>query len=411
MLQADNLIDQTSLAQGNEDSVAETDTLAVTGLVLTDFRNYAKIKLTTTERPVILCGPNGAGKTNILEAISYLSPGRGLRRARLADVRRQGASTGWSVAATLVTPDGDVKIGTGLQPRSTDIDAEADDETDNSGERRIVRINGAPAQGPGALAEYVRITWLTPRMDRLFLEGASSRRRFLDQLVQGFDAAHGRRVSGYERVLRERAHLLRSGRNDDTWLGALEARMAEDSVATAAARRDVVARLRGALGAGIGPFPRAELGLRGFAEEQLEHKAALEVENALRELLARSREDDREHGRARYGAHRSDLDVMHLEKNMAARMCSTGEQKALLIAMVLADARLQSLHQASPPLLLLDEIAAHLDDARRAALAHEIIALQAQAWMTGTDSALFEALKGYAQFMTVTDGEVKLDDG
>ena len=384
--------------------------LYLSRLMVSQYRNYGTETMKVPSKPVVLCGQNGAGKTNILEAISYLSPGRGLRGAKLADIgRRDGAnavSGSWSVAATLETPNGPVKLGTGLEPRMASGDNSDGTGAEGVSDRRVVRIDGETARGPSALADYMRLVWLTPQMDRLFTEGASSRRRFLDRLVLGFDAEHGRRVSKYERVMRERSRLLRDGKDDPAWLGALEAQMAEGSVAIAAARRDVVARLRGALAAGIGPFPSADMAVHGDAEDLLEDISAVDVETELRERLSRSRSQDREKGGARTGAHRTDLDVVHLERQMPAALCSTGEQKAVLIAIVLADARLQAMQQGSPPIMLLDEIAAHLDEERRAALVDEILGLGAQAWLTGTDRALFSALEGRACFMNVVNGKV-----
>ncbi|TDI62208.1 MAG: DNA replication/repair protein RecF [Alphaproteobacteria bacterium] len=391
--------------QANAGRQSNAGRLAVSRLMVTQYRNYESAVLDVPAMPIVLCGPNGAGKTNILEAISYLSPGRGLRGAKLADIgRRTGDIVGaWSVAATLETQSGSVKLGTGIEPRSASDD---DDSTEGGNDRRVVRIDGETAKGPAALADFMRLIWLTPQMDRLFVEGASSRRRFLDRLVLGFDPDHGKRVSKYERVMRERSRLLRGGQADQTWLSALEAQMAEGSVAIAAARRDVVARLRGALAAGIGPFPSADMTVRGDAEDLLVDHSAVDVEASLRDQLSRSRGTDGERGRTRVGAHRADLEVIHLERQMPAGLCSTGEQKAVLIAIILADARLQAMQQGSPPIMLLDEIAAHLDEHRRAALVEEILDLGVQAWMTGTDRTLFAALEGRACFMNVVNGKV-----
>jgi DNA replication and repair protein RecF len=381
--------------------------LAVTRLTLTDFRNYAAERVEVAARSVVLTGPNGAGKTNILEALSYLTPGRGLRGARLGDLARFNGGGGWSVAARIDTPSGSAAVGTGIEGRSAEPSSGEDEAT----ERRVVRIDGAPARGPAALADLIRVVWLTPQMDRLFGEGRSERRRFLDRLVLGYDPEHGRRVGAYERVMRERLKLLRDGGGDDAWLSALEARMVEQSVAIAAARREAVLRLRGAVAAGIGPFPRADLSVRGFVEDRLGEEAAVEVEARLQDVLRRNRAADRDSGRTQEGAHRADLEVIHIAKGMPAALCSTGEQKALLVAVVLADARLQAAHRGAAPLLLLDEIAAHLDETRRDALFDEILALGSQAWLTGTDRALFERLRGEAQFLSVAQGKVTATDG
>ncbi len=370
-------------------------TYAVRRLALTDFRCYRRLRLEAGPLPVVLTGPNGAGKTNLLEAVSFLAPGRGLRRARLDEVTRIGARPAgvWGVAATVEGPGGETELGTGLQPAGEG----------RAAERRVVKVNGAVASGP-ALAEAVHLIWLTPQMDRLFLEAASGRRRFLDRLVYGFDADHARRVSAYERALRERSRLLREGRADPSWLGALEATMTEHGVAVAAARRAAVARLNGALEAGVGPFPRAELALDGTLEAWLAEGAALEAEDRFGAVLAEGRGRDAETGTVPVGPHRGDLLVRHVAKDVPAAQCSTGEQKALLIAIVLAEARLQALRRGAAPLLLLDEVAAHLDAERRAALFEEIVALGAQAWLTGTDRTLFAALEGRAQYFLVREG-------
>ncbi|HUN51596.1 MAG TPA: DNA replication/repair protein RecF, partial [Candidatus Sulfotelmatobacter sp.] len=346
--------------------------LAVRRLLLTDFRCYAGLRLDIAAGPVVLTGGNGAGKTNLLEAISFLSPGRGLRRARLTEVTRRGAApaAAWAVHAALAGPRGDCEIGTGLAP------AEAGGDI---AERRLVRLDGAAATGPSQLAEVASVVWLTPQMDRLFSEGAAGRRRFLDRLVFGLDPGHARRVAAYEKAMRERTRLLQSGRFDPAWVGALEGTMAEWGVAVAAARRDAIARLGAALEAASGPFPRALLGVEGLLERWLDEAPALAVEDRYRERLAERRGRDAEAGGAGEGPHRSDLRVAHAAKDMPAELCSTGEQKALLIAIVLANARLQAARRAAVPILLLDEVAAHLDAARRAALFEAIGALGAQA--------------------------------
>lgn len=376
--------------------------LAVTRLMLTDFRGYAAARLAVDERPVVLTGANGAGKTNLLEAISFLAPGRGLRRAKLTEIDRRvpparpsaAAPGAWTVAATVASPRGAVQIGTGR------------DRASESGERRLVRIDGAPARSQAALAEHVSLVWLTPQMDRLFLEGSAPRRRFLDRLVYGFDPGHAARVGGYEQAMRERARLLRDGPADPAWLGALEERMAEHGVAVAAARRDVTARLDAVCRAPRGPFPGAELTLAGELEQRLETMPALAAEEELRQRLAAARRVDGESGATTVGPHRSDLAVRHAGTGMAAAQCSTGEQKALLVAVLLAQARLQAELRGVAPVMLLDEVTAHLDAERRAALFHEIVGLGLQAWLAGTEPALFTELEGHGQFFTVADGAV-----
>jgi len=378
---------------------------AVARIGLTDFRCYAGLRLDLDPRPVVLTGPNGAGKTNLLEAVSFLVPGRGLRRARLADVGRRdaGAAAGrpWAVAATVATPDGPVDIGTGLEPA-------ADAADDDGAGRRAVRIDGVARRGQAALAEVVSALWLTPEMDRLFTDGAGARRRFLDRMVYGFDRGHAGRVAAYEHAMRERARLLRdgAGRADPTWLGALEARMAENGIAIVAARQALVARLNVACADGVGPFPAARLSLVGEVEGWLAAGPALAAEDRLRARLAAARRDDADSGGAAAGAHKSALDAHHISKGVPAAQCSTGEQKALLVSITLAQTRLQTIERGAPPILLLDEVAAHLDAARRAALYAEIAALGAQAWMTGTDAEAFAPWGAGAQFFRVEDARL-----
>jgi DNA replication and repair protein RecF len=370
--------------------------LAVTRLTLTDFRNYAALRLDADPRPVVLTGPNGAGKTNLLEALSLVAPGRGLRRARLSEIDRRGAGP-WAVAATVATPRGPVQIGTGRDAASA------------SGERRLVRIDGVKA-AQAELAGYVHLVWLTPQMDRLFLEGSSGRRRFLDRLVLGFDAGHAARLSAYERAMQERARLLSESAADAGWLAALEEGMAADAVAIEAARRDMVARLDAACGEET-VFPRASLALSGEVAALLEEVPALAAEETLRRRLAAARGRDAESGTTTVGTHRSDLVVRHAMSGMPAASCSTGEQKALLIAIVLAHARLLIAATGAPPILLLDEVAAHLDGARRAALYAALVNLGAQAWLTGTERTLFSGLAGLAQFFNVADAALAPAEG
>ncbi len=376
--------------------------VAITRLALTDFRGFARAVIDCDARPVVLTGPNGAGKTNILEALSLLAPGSGLRGARLGDLRRRDAPEGarWAVAAQIHGPAGPVSVGTG------------EGETAAGEPRRVLRIDGKPARGQSALAALLGVVWLTPAQDRLFLDGASARRRFFDRLVYGFDPGHARRVAAYERALRERARLLRDGAGDDAWLGALEGAMAEHGVAVAAARRDTLRMLDRALaesdGAapGGGAFPAAALALEGAVEGWLDEMPAVEAEARLAAALRESRRIDAEAGGARTGPHRSDVLVAHRAKGMPAAQCSTGEQKALVIAIVLAAARCRVERLGAAPVLLLDEVAAHLDRRHREALFDAIEATGAQAWMTGTDRATFAALGSRARHVGVRAGRV-----
>ena len=373
---------------------------AVTRLLLSDFRGYAALRLEVDDRPVVLTGPNGAGKTNLLEAISFLAPGRGLRRARLKEIDRRLSPAGeiagaWALSARLETAKGAVQIGTGR------------DAASDSGERRLLLIDGSKPKSQGVLAEYAHFVWLTPQMDRLFLESGSGRRRFLDRLVLGFDPSHAQRLGAYERSLAERAKLLRDGPADPVWLAALEERLAADGIAIAAARRDMVARLDEACATSAGPFPQARLALAGEVEDWLRAMPALAAEEELRRRLTDGRRGDAESGSTGIGPHRSDLVVHHVGNGMPAALCSTGEQKALLIAILLAHARLRAAASGAAPLLLLDEVAAHLDAGRRAALFAELTGMGAQAWLTGTEPALFAGLSRHAQFFSIADAAVR----
>jgi DNA replication and repair protein RecF len=303
------------------------------------------------------------------------------------------------VAARVVTAEEARDVGTGR-------DLALDPGEGNGRERRLVRVDGVPARSQQELGEVLSMVWLTPQMDGLFRDGAAGRRRFLDRLVYGFDPAHAGRVGAYEQNLRERARLLKAGRADPAWLDALEEGMARHGVAIAAARRELVARLGQACAAGIGAFPVAGLALAGEVEDWLAEGAALAAEDRLRARLAAGRGGDAETGGAAVGPHRSDLVVRHLGRDQAAELCSTGEQKALLISIVLAHARLIGLHRGAAPLLLLDEVAAHLDAARRRALFDEILALGVQAWMTGTDAEIFAPLGEAAQSYRVLDSRL-----
>jgi len=368
-------------------------------IALTRFRCYARAELEADSRPVVLTGPNGAGKTNLLEALSYLAPGRGLRGARLSAVDRRPAGSEvaagpWAVAARIVSPAGEIAIGTGREPLPGE----------EAKERRALRIDGAPAKGQAVLAELLAVIWLTPQMDRLLQEGASGRRRFLDRLVFAFDPAHAARVSAYEHAWRQRQRLIeeQGAAADRSWLGALEDRLAESGVAIAAARQELVRRLHAAA-AVPGPFPRPELRLDGVVESWLEDAPALAAEERLRAALAAARSPA---GPPAPGPHRSDLKLVHGQKGVPAEEASTGEQKALLVALVLAHARLMAAERGAAPVLLLDEVVAHLDEERRSHLFEALVQLGAQAWMTGTDEALFLPLGCAAQFFRIKDAAI-----
>ncbi len=368
----------------------------ISRLTLTNFRNYASLSLELKPGPVVLSGDNGAGKTNLLEAISLLAPGRGLRRAPYADVAREGGDGGFALHARLDGPEGEVDIGTGI------VAAEG-----TEGGRRV-RINGAPARNADELLQWLRVMWLTPSMDALFTGPAGDRRRFLDRLVLATDAVHGQRALAYEKAMRGRTRLLAENSRDGAWFEAIETQLAETGVAIAAARAELVRLLAAKIEQlpGDGPFPQADIALSGELEAQVGTMPAVDVEEGFRRALAAGRERDRAAGRTLEGPHRSDLIVRHRPKSMPAELCSTGEQKALLVGIVLSHARLTGEISGMTPILLLDEIAAHLDAGRRAALFSILEDMQCQAFMTGTDAALFSSLEGRAQFLTVDHGTV-----
>lgn len=371
--------------------------LALTRLTLTRFRSYAALDLDTAAPLLVLVGENGAGKTNLLEAISLLVPGRGLRGARIGDLGRRlpGEEHGaaWAVAGRFVTPSGPLALGTGIE--------------DEAASRRSFRLDGAVPRSQADIAERVAAVWLTPQMDRLFQEGAAARRRFLDRLVWALEPGHAREVAAYDTAMAERNRLLAEGRADPAWLAALEDAMARHGVAVAASRRALVARLNAALSGGVaGAFPAAVLRLDCTLDAALAEGPALDAEEGFRAALACGRAGDAAAGGARQGPHRADLLLTHAPKGLAAALCSTGEQKALLVGVVLAHAALIGAQRGAAPLLLLDEVAAHLDAARRAALFEALPRLGAQVFLTGTDPGLFAPLARAARLLAVRPGSV-----
>ena len=368
----------------------------ITRLTLADFRSYEHLDVRVSGRLVALSGENGAGKTNLLEAISLLSPGRGLRRADLADMARIGGNGGFVVAVDLDTANGPVRLGTTLdgQPPS-----------------RRCRIDGAPVSSAAAFAEYLRIVWLTPALDGLFTGPAGDRRRFLDRLVLAVDATHGSRVNAFEKAVRGRNRLLEDPSPDRAWLDGLEAEIAEIGVAVAAARKETAERLAGLIAEerdDASPFPFAVLALEGDLEGWIGEGPAVEAEDRYRAALRNGRARDRAAGRTLVGPQASDLVVRHGPKDVPAGRASTGEQKALLVGIVLAHARLVARMSGLAPIVLLDEIAAHLDQRRRAALFEALDRLGSQIFMTGADPALFAELPQSGQIFTVTPGRVAL---
>lgn len=353
--------------------------MPVTELLLSHFRSHRRTVLTFDGRPLAIHGPNGAGKTNILEAVSLLSPGRGLRRAGGDELARRPEALGWKIAATV---DGH-EIETQAEP----------------GAARTVVIDGKTAT-QAALGRIARILWLTPAMDRLWIEGAEGRRRFLDRMVLSFVPAHAEAALAYEKAMRERNRLLKDEVRDPAWYAALEAQMAEAGAEIDANRRLALARLAEAQEGAETAFPTADLTLLDGEDGAVSGSAAM-----LAEALAAGRSRDMAVGRTLVGPHRADLSALFAAKGTPAAQCSTGEQKALLISLILANARALAADIGQPPILLLDEVAAHLDQDRRAALYDEIVALGAQAFMTGTGPELFETLGARAEWLEVSDGE------
>ncbi len=374
------------------DDAAPAPRLRVTRLTVSNFRNYVQARIEPIRHVVALIGPNGAGKTNVLEALACLSPGRGLRRAKLPEMTRRGASQGWAVAAQIRHDDGEARIGVGLA------------RTAEGREKRAVRVEGENA-GPAELGTFAPMLWLTPAMDRLFTEAPSGRRRFLDRLVFACRPEHARSAALYERAMRERQKLLNDGVRNDNWLSAIERRMAESGAALAVARMETIAHLRAYLPSPVADLPEGDCAVDGDLEAASAYAPAADVEDGFAARLAAGRRRDAEARRPLEGPHRSDLRMRHLGKDMPAEHCSTGEQKALLLSLVLAQARLVRAERGGPaPLLLLDEVAAHLDENRRAAVFQALIDLGAQLWMTGTEATLFEALGDAAHYVHVRDG-------
>ncbi len=375
--------------------MTQTQGPALTRLTLTNFRNYAGLRLDVGARLVALHGPNGAGKTNLLEAISLLSPGRGLRGAGFDELASQGGTRSWAIAAELEGPLGDVRLGTGW----TDATGGGEGETAT----RAVLIDGHLQKSSGALGEHLRLLWLTPAMDRLFAGPGGDRRRFMDRLVSTFDPSHTSRLAVFERLMRERNLLLQEPRADSVWMASLEAHMAEAAVAIAAARLAGVEALQRHIDANRrdSAFPWANVHVAGALEQQLAETPAVRVEDQYRAALEAGRPADRASSRTLKGPHRSDLEVAHGPKAMAAANCSTGEQKALLIGLILAQSHAVKAVAKAAPVLLLDEVAAHLDSLRRAGLFEALAQLGSQAWMTGTDAHLFEKLGADAQVFHV----------
>lgn len=384
-------------------------------LTLTDFRNYPFLRIEAPLKPVIVTGENGAGKTNILEAISFLTPGRGLRGARLADIKRitpalvtseyqpmEIANTSWAVSATVQQGEDEIDIGTAAEKSVR----ETSDDDVKSFERRIVKINNQKVSSQAELGAYFSAVWLTPQMDRLFRGGSQPRRSFLDRLVYAFDLEHAKRTASFEHLYREWYQLLKSGRHDNTWLSSLEEQMAGLGVAIAAARREQIAKLNSFIEHEPDDiFPNVSMELDGKIEKLLDKMPAVEVEDAYMQMLKSQRKNVLYNDTVD-GINRTDFKVYYKKKRMPAELCSTGEQKSLLISIILAQSKCQTLHQGFAPVLLLDEVAAHLDDVKREALLEKLRELQVQAWITSTDPELFSSLTGEALFLNVKNNQV-----
>ncbi|VAV95929.1 DNA recombination and repair protein RecF [hydrothermal vent metagenome] len=369
---------------------------ALTGLSLSRFRSHAQVQLELAAKPVVLFGPNGAGKTNILEAISLLAPGRGLRRAPYQQATKHNSDTPWAVHADLLHPDASFRIGTGLDPAP-------------GATRRVIRIDGETATA-GALAALLRQVWLTPAQDRVFSGPRGVRLKYFDRLVFSLFPEHGRTVSAYEKAMRGRQRLLDDGGADPAWLDGLEQQMAQFGAKVHQARAETIRRLMAQIQSRPNSaFPKAKLALTGedmqavFLPEQ-----EADCQTILLECFAQTRSLHAKAGRTLHGVHRADLAVFWGPSDMPAANCSTGEQKALLVGLSLAHARAVTADsKASPPLILLDEACAHLDENRRAALIAEIGQLQGQAWLSGTDRSLFEAFGKNALFFELSGNKIK----
>ena len=367
--------------------------LRLARLSLTGFRSYAALVWRPAARMSVLYGPNGSGKTNLLEAISLLVPGRGLRGARIADLQRPAAPP-WAVAARFETPDGAMDIGTGAPP-------------EGRSERRAFRLDGAPPRSQAEIATRIAAVWLTPQMDRLFQEAASGRRRFLDRLVYALEPAHAREVAAHDTAMAGRNRLLAEGRRDAAWLAGLEDAMARHAVAATATRMTVIARLNTAPAPGA--FPAARITLDCPIAARLAAAPALAVEDWLRDGLAAARTTDAHAGTAAQGAHRADMGLADAASGLAAGFASTGQQKALLIGVILAHAGLLASARGFAPLLLLDEPCVHLDPDRRTALFDALALLPAQVFLTGADREAFTALRGHAEALRTTGQDLAPD--
>ncbi len=385
----------------------------VTRLTLTDFRNYAFLRVNPGLRPVVITGENGSGKTNILEAISFLTPGRGLRSAKLADIRRVTpavidesylpGNTSWAVSAIVSKNGEEFEIGTAVEKNIRETEEES-----RHFDRRIVKINGQKGSSQSELGQYLSAIWLTPQMDRLFRGGSQPRRSFLDRLVYAFDTEHAKRTSTFEHLYKQWYQLIKStnGRADANWLLSLEESMSAAGVAIAAARREQIARLNRFIeSAPDDVFPDVQMELDGTIEQMLDTLPAVEVEDYYRHKLAEQRKNVLYNDNID-GVNRSDFKVYYKKKRMPAELCSTGEQKSLLVSIILAQTKCQIVNQGFAPVLLLDEVCAHLDDGKKEALLSKIRELDLQAFITATNPEIFSAFNGYAEFWEIKNNTI-----
>nr|QJR98178.1 DNA replication and repair protein RecF [uncultured Alphaproteobacteria bacterium] len=400
-----------NLAQNIQSVTAQKS--GVTRLTLTDFRNYAFLRVTPNLRPIIITGENGSGKTNILEAVSFLTPGRGMRSARLADIRRftpaiidnayTPSNSSWAVSAVVSKNGDEYEIGTAVENMLKE-----EDEENSVYNKRIVKIEGQKTSSQGELGRYLSAIWLTPQMDRLFRGGSQPRRSFLDRLVYAFDNEHAKRTSNFEHLYKQWYQLIKNsnGRADPAWLAGIEENMATTGVAIAAARREQIARLNRFIETEPDDvFPNVILELDGTIEKMLDTMPAVDVEDFYMNKLAAERRKILYNDNVD-GVNRTDFKVFYKKKRMPAELCSTGEQKSLLISIILAQTKCQILYQGFAPVLLLDEVAAHLDDGKREALLAKINELGLQAWITATNPELFASLKDNADFLEVKNNTV-----
>lgn len=388
----------------------------VTRLTLTDFRNYQFLRINAELCPIVITGENGTGKTNILEAISFLTPGRGLRGARLADIRRiapalvsdeyaptEISNTSWAVSSTVQKGDEEFEIGTAVEKSIR----ETNEDDIRSFERRIVKIDGSKTASQSELGKYISAVWLTPQMDRLFRGGSQPRRSFLDRLVYAFDVEHAKRTANFEHLYKEWYQLLKSGSQDNHWLLPLEENMASLGVAIAAARREQIAKLNTFIEHEPDDvFPSVMLELDGSIEKMLDKMPAVEVEDFYKNRLKEQRKNVLYNDNVD-GVNRTDFKVYYRKKRMPAELCSTGEQKSLLVSIILAQTKSQTLHQGFAPVILLDEVVAHLDDIKREALIEKIRGLNVQAWITSTNPELFSSLKNEALFFRIKNNRIE----